>query len=115
MQYELPMLMELFSDKAKAAGLTAQFAFDEREVAFLMHTKSETKKVQSVLAEAQELHDEALRKRFGKAVPAKQELEKEEAPVVEKKAEKIKLKKEKKQTEESAEHARQTTLFGKKK
>ncbi|MCX6801657.1 MAG: hypothetical protein NT067_00940, partial [Candidatus Diapherotrites archaeon] len=116
MQYELPMLVELFSDKAKAAGLTAQFGFDEREVAFLMQTKPETKKVQSVLEEAEKLHNEALSRRFGKSVPVKEPaVEKEEAPVAEKKAEKVKLKKEKKQKAEAAEHANQTTLFGKKK
>jgi len=69
MKYELPLVWGMFSDKEKAAALTAQFDFDEKEVAFLMNTKPDTKKVGKVLEHAKELREEALLKKRGKIVP----------------------------------------------
>ncbi|MEM0360483.1 MAG: replication factor C large subunit [Candidatus Diapherotrites archaeon] len=111
MQYELPLLFEFFHDKQKAAALTAQFNFEEKEVAFLMQSKPETKKVQLVLEEAEKLREKALREKFGKVVQSKELVV--EKPLIEKNAEKNKKKKAEKRKPEAEEHAKQTTLFGK--
>lgn len=52
---DLPYLRMVFQNKARAAELASIFGFDENEVAFLMNTKPETKKVQAVLEEAEKL------------------------------------------------------------
>ncbi|MFH1224514.1 MAG: replication factor C large subunit [Candidatus Diapherotrites archaeon] len=57
---DLPYLRAIFENKPRAAELTAQFCFDENEVAFLMGTKPETKKVQKVLEEAEVLRTQRV-------------------------------------------------------
>jgi len=52
---DLPFLKMLFKNKEKAVQLTAAFEFDEKEVAFLMGSKPETKKVQKTAEQASEL------------------------------------------------------------
>jgi len=106
MKYELPLIQEMFADKEKAARLTAQFGFDEKEVAFLMNTKPERKKVQSALEQAELVRENYILEKQGK--PAIQELKKEE-PKPEKKV-KEKPVEEKKKPEK--EEGKQTTLFG---
>ena len=60
MVYDLPYLKILFQDKELAAQYAAQFELDEKELAFLMGTKSATKKVQKVLEEAEEIRKKEL-------------------------------------------------------
>lgn len=83
MKYEFPLIKEMFSDKNKAAELTAQFQFNEKEIAFLMNTTPETKKVQKVLEQANELREEIIRAKKEKIVPIavekKKSIEKEKA------------------------------------
>lgn len=65
MQQELPLLQQLFSDKEKAISLSFEFGFDENEIAFLLETKPETKKVQTIFEEAQKLKEKSIKeKRF---------------------------------------------------
>lgn len=53
-QNELPLIMFLFSDKARAAALTALFGFDEKEVSFLL-PKGNAKDVQEILDKAEDI------------------------------------------------------------
>ncbi len=108
MKYELPMIQEMFSDKEKAARLTAQFGFDEKEVAFLMKTKPERKKVQLALEQAELLRENFILEKQGK--PAMLELKKEKPKTEKKPAEKEKPAKEEKK-KEVKEEGKQTTLF----
>ena len=55
MAHDLPYLKVLCEDKEKAAELCAQFDFEAEELAFLMDTKADTKKVKDALAKAEEL------------------------------------------------------------
>ncbi len=52
---DLPYLKMIFQGREKAIALSAAFGLDEKEVAFLLGTSPETKKVQSVLEAAAEL------------------------------------------------------------
>ncbi|PIN85430.1 MAG: hypothetical protein COV47_02165 [Candidatus Diapherotrites archaeon CG11_big_fil_rev_8_21_14_0_20_37_9] len=52
---DLPFLTAIFSSREKAVSLSAAFELNEDEVAFLLGTKPDTKKVQSIIAEASEL------------------------------------------------------------
>ncbi|MEK6958253.1 MAG: replication factor C large subunit [archaeon] len=62
---DLPFFKMVFADKKKAVGCTALFGLTEKEVAFLLDTKPETKKVQSIMEESQKIIDERARpKRF---------------------------------------------------
>jgi len=62
---DLTYIKMLFENKANAINLAAQFDFDAEEVAFLLGTKPETKKVQAIIEEAQKI-------RGGRAAPGKQ-------------------------------------------
>ncbi|MBI2529940.1 MAG: replication factor C large subunit [Candidatus Diapherotrites archaeon] len=62
---DLTYIKMLFENKANAINLAAQFDFDAEEVAFLLSTKPETKKVQAIIGEAQKI-------RGRHAVPGKQ-------------------------------------------
>ncbi|MBU0635549.1 replication factor C large subunit [Candidatus Micrarchaeota archaeon] len=84
---DIPFLMALFEKEQAAIGFTANFGFDEKELAFLLQTTSKTKKVQSILEQAQEL-SQKNRKAKRKPLEAVQEQDlsafeapKEENPV----------------------------------
>ncbi len=55
MANDLPYLKMLCEDKEQVAALCAQFEFEAEELAFLMGSKPETKKVKDALAKAEEL------------------------------------------------------------
>ena len=55
MAYDLPYLKMFFENKELAAQYTANFELNEKELAFLMNTKPTTKKVQKIIAEAEEI------------------------------------------------------------
>jgi len=55
MSSDLPFIKMNFEDKQRAIELTAQFEFDEKEVAFLLNTTSKTKKVENVIEQANTL------------------------------------------------------------
>lgn len=60
MAYDLPYLKILFENKTLAAQFTAYFDLDEKEVAFLLETKPDTKKVQKIIEEAAELRKKEI-------------------------------------------------------
>ncbi len=62
-KHELPLFELLFEKKEKAVLLSALFDFNEKEIAFLLSTKPETKKVQRIKTEAEELKREILKKK----------------------------------------------------
>ncbi len=57
---DLPYLQMLFKDKILAARLSAQFDLDEGEIAFLLASKPETKKVKKIFEEARQLRQKEL-------------------------------------------------------
>ncbi|MCR4335695.1 MAG: replication factor C large subunit [archaeon] len=62
---DLPFLQMIFQNREKAVSLTALFELDEKEVAFLLNTKSDTKKVKTIISDAQEIREESAKpKRF---------------------------------------------------
>ncbi|MFH1586432.1 MAG: replication factor C large subunit [Candidatus Diapherotrites archaeon] len=60
MAHDLPFMQMLFEQKELAPRIAAQFDLNEKEVAFLMNTKPETKKVQKVIEEAAELRTQNI-------------------------------------------------------
>ncbi len=60
MAKDLPFLQMLFEQKELAPRIAAQFDLDEKEVAFLMNTKPETKKVKNVIEAAAELRSQNI-------------------------------------------------------
>ncbi len=79
---DIPFLKMLFKNKEKAVQLTAAFGFDEKEVAFLTGSKPETKKVQKIAEQANELiaRQIAMRRKPLAAV-AESELDVVEKPI----------------------------------
>jgi hypothetical protein len=57
---DLVYLQEMFSNPKNSADFTAFLELDENEVAFLLGTKPETKKVQKILADAEELRRQLM-------------------------------------------------------
>lgn len=51
---DLPFFKSVFSNKDKAIELTAEFGFDEKEIAFLLNTVPSTKKVKDIVQKAEE-------------------------------------------------------------
>ncbi len=64
MQHELPLLFLLFGKKENAVLLSALFDFNEKEIAFLLGTKPETKKVQKIREEAAELRRDIAKRKL---------------------------------------------------
>ena len=63
----------MLEDKEKMVEFAAQFELDENEIAFMLNSKPETKKVQSLLLEAQQLRAKELApKKVPPAVASKQ-------------------------------------------
>jgi len=110
MKYELPLIQEMFEDKEMAARLTAQFGFDEKEVAFLMNTKPERKKVKTALDQAELLRENYILEKQGKPAITELEREKPKTQKAEKKKEEEPKPVEKKKPVK--EEGKQTTLFG---
>lgn len=52
---DLPFMKMLFQDKEQAAKLSAEFGLDEKEIAFLLDAKPDSKKVIGILEKAQQL------------------------------------------------------------
>jgi len=62
---DLPFMKMIFKDKEKAIAYSALFDLDEKEVAFLLNTKPDTKKVKMIIGAAQEIKEnQAKPKRF---------------------------------------------------
>ena len=72
MSSDFPFIKMNFEEKQRALELTAQFEFDEKEVAFLLNTTPKTKKVANLIEEAN-----ALR---AKEISAKPFVEQNEVP-----------------------------------
>ncbi len=73
----LPFLRMGFENREKAVEFTAQFGFDEKEVAFLIGSDPKTKKVSTIIADAAALHSKEL---GVKVLPSRQsELKKSKA------------------------------------
>ena len=73
MAYDFPFFRQVLEDKEKMVEFAAQFELDENEVAFMLNSKPETKKVQSLLLEAQQLRAKELApKKVPPAVASKQ-------------------------------------------
>lgn len=60
LSYDLPYLKMLVQNSDYAVGLTAAFGFDGNELAFLLDTKPERKKVQKILEQAEELRKQNI-------------------------------------------------------
>jgi len=60
MAHDLAFIKMLFENKAMAPNLAAAFELDEKEIAFLLGTKPETKKVKTVFGEAQLLREKSI-------------------------------------------------------
>ena len=59
---DLPFMKMVFrQDRPAAVGLSAHFGLEEKEVAFLLDAGPETKKVQSILLEAEALREQGAR------------------------------------------------------
>lgn len=119
MQNELSLIQEIFSSKGKEKPiqLAYLFGFDENEIAFLMNTKPETKKVQTILESAQKLKEKSIKKkrfteeqfaRFEKTKPEKEIEIPEEKSIKETGKKEIS---EKKKQKPKKEEGKQTTLF----
>lgn len=63
MASELPYLMQVAENKKLITPLAANLELNEKEIAYLLKTKPETKKVQKILAEAAEINAERLSKK----------------------------------------------------
>ena len=61
---DLPYYREIFSGAEKAVAFTAFFGLNEKEVAFLLNSKPETKKVQKIISEAAKISVENARPKF---------------------------------------------------
>ncbi len=62
MAHDLPYLLTQCEDKEQAARLAAQFNLEAEELAFLMQTKPDTKKVKDAMAKAEELRAQYARR-----------------------------------------------------
>tara|TARA_Y100000310_G_scaffold345859_1_gene471626 strand:- start:20659 stop:22056 length:1398 start_codon:yes stop_codon:yes gene_type:complete len=97
---DLPFLQMIFNNREKAVSLTALFELDEKEVAFLLNTKPDTKKVKTIISDAQEIKDESAKpKRFFNQ------------PVLETQVPDLEPEPELKEEPEDEPGAKQTTLF----
>ncbi|HLC92919.1 MAG TPA: replication factor C large subunit [archaeon] len=82
---DLPYLKMIFENRESAVALTASFGLEEKELAFLLDTTPETKKVQSILAEVSEILGQNARPKpapFAEASEVNEDLEevKKEVP-----------------------------------
>jgi len=102
---DLPFLKEIFKNKEKAIELTALFELEDKEVAFLLDTKSETKKVKTIILEAGAIKEASAKPKhiFGQAVSEIPESEPEKFEVTEPKEEEKEIPVE--------NSTKQTTLF----
>lgn len=64
MQEDFSLLELLFSNKEQAIRFSAEFDFNEEEIAFLLKSSSETKKVQTIFEEAQRLKEKNILERL---------------------------------------------------
>jgi replication factor C large subunit len=60
---DLPYFKEIISRKELAPAIAAEFEFDEKELAFLLNTKPETKKVQKILEQAKEIQQSKIKEK----------------------------------------------------
>ena len=67
---DLPFLKAIFSDKKNAINMAAAFGLDDAELAFLLDTKPDTKKVKSIIEAAEEIKIEHAKPKriFGEAI-----------------------------------------------
>ncbi|MCH7902404.1 replication factor C large subunit [archaeon] len=67
---DLPFLEMIFQNKEKAIALTALFDLNDKELALILNTKSETKKVKNIISEAEAIRERNARpkKVFGDVV-----------------------------------------------
>ncbi len=76
---ELPLLSLLFRNPEHAAMLSAEFGLDEKEIAFLLNTKSDSTKVKKVFEHSREIREKeiASKRKFLQPVEEETPLEKE--------------------------------------
>ncbi len=74
---DFPFLKQYFSDKVFAENFSARFGLNENEIAFLLDTKPNTKKVQSIFTEAQQIKKEFIAKKKNPSVFEQQAQEEE--------------------------------------
>jgi len=67
---DLPFLEMIFQNKEKAIAMTALFDLNDKELALILNTKPETKKVKNIITEAEALREEKARPKriFGDVV-----------------------------------------------
>ncbi len=100
---ELPVLIEFFKDKEKAALLSAQFDFSLQEIAFLMQSKPDTKKVQTVFENSQKIRE--------KKISEQRIQKKEHVPLTKTVKTKKSENSEQKKSKKSSNDSNQTKLF----
>jgi len=66
-QNELPIIKEQLKHEQSAANVCYLYNLDENEIAFLLETKPDTKKVQNILEQSQKLKEKSLKERYGMA------------------------------------------------
>ncbi|MBI4053558.1 MAG: replication factor C large subunit [Candidatus Diapherotrites archaeon] len=105
MVHDLAFIKMLFENKEFAPRLAAAFDLDENEIAFMLETKPETKKVKTILEQAQEIRAKSLlEKRTALAGVDGKFLQKTQVPEPAEKA-------EEKQAAPEEETGKQTKLF----
>jgi len=67
---DLPFFKSIFQHKEKAIELTAEFGFDEKEIAFLLNTKPSTKKVKDIYIKGEEKKASLVAERRKKFSPS---------------------------------------------
>lgn len=95
---DLPFLEMIFQNKEKAIALTALFDLNDKELALILNTKPETKKVKNIISEAEALREQNARpKRIFENVVHEDSIVQEPTPIEKK--------------EESEDTGKQTQLF----
>ena len=79
---DLPFLKDIFSKKENAIALSAAFELNEKELALILNTKPETKKVKTIIeAAANIIEEKAKPKRiFGETIEEEIQIERPEEP-----------------------------------
>jgi replication factor C large subunit len=77
MAQDLPFMQVFFKEKEKAARFAAQFDLNEEEIAFLLSTKPETKKVAAIAAAAEQLKKERIAEKRKQFAPPLEQPEEE--------------------------------------
>lgn len=81
---DLPYLKMVFQNRESAVAMSASFELDEKEIAFLLDTTPETKKVQSILEEAETIRATFARPKYIEGgLGSREEETQNDGPIVE--------------------------------